>query len=58
MLSQLILRMVCISFSEITIAVTRLVVTLRQVGSPPLIPYETSKDGICPSILFVYLIIK
>ena len=58
MLSKLIIWMFCISFAEIIIAVTRLGVTLIRGGSSPLIPSETSTVGICPSVLFVYWIIK
>ena len=58
MLSQLIFWVVCISFAAITIAVTRLGVTLMWGGFSPLSPDDTSTAIFCPSVLFLYLIIK
>ena len=58
MLSQIILWVVCISFVAITVDVTRLGVTLIWGGFSPLISADTSTAVFCPSVLFLYLIIK
>ena len=58
MLSELIIRFVCISFAVIAIDVTCLGVTLIRGGFSHLFSALTSTVGICPSELFVYLNIK
>ena len=58
MLSQLILGIVCISFSVIAIAVTCIGVILRSGWSSPIVTVDTIMFGIFPSVLFVFLIFK
>ena len=50
--------MVWISFAVFSISVTHLGVILRRGGFPPIFPAVTSTFDICPSVLFLYLIIK
>ena len=58
MLGQLILRVVCISFSDISIGATSLRITLRWCGFSLIFPSMTSTVGIYPRELFLYLNIK